>query len=587
MSIAVRCPNQECGHLVRVAASLRGEHIQCPACGAGLRIPEADREPALDDTPTDLNALPDAPETPAEKRSARRAARRGGVATGDRIADGAAAVTSAASPVLKLVATVVVLAGLIVLGTKVIFPMLWSGKQITSVPDSEGTAIEEIVSGSELPSAPEQRTLEDKTRARILEAIESRDFVGAQSLLRDAEGDPVHAADIDNLRSKFRAALNERFKRIYQEVDEHIANRKWEEARSKLREIQILDETESHKRSYNDRHNGINSGEASDLVDTSKQAAAKKDFEAASKLVEDALFLYRTDSEVKDWSNELRELMGSGITLRTGGVVAEVFFDGARVGDTSRTIWQLPANKRIRLRLQAPDYVPRDTIMSLQRYRAKEHQVRLVRAAPEALWVARLVSTDALRWLACRAVPHDTPAMRNYCDALARQCTSVKLEPKKRKVWRIRMGGKTVFGLEYSTLGKTVRFVNLETGRTTRTTTDKVKATELSLQDGARKWLSHIEAGAESPSDPCKAFIEYGRYVAVFPDKIDVVTRRSGPRIATLVRAIAELVSCESGAGERRDSMDILDRLNAEIDAWERAGLEPPKALLEQKRNRP
>lgn len=586
MSIAVRCPNEECRHLVRVAASLRGEYIQCPACGAGLRIPEAHQEPGLDDTPPDLNAIPDDPEKTIEKRPSGRRARRDRTATSEQIADGAAAVTTAASPVLKLVAVIVVLAGLIVLGTKVIFPMLWSDKQVTSASDTEIAEIEELVSAPGPPPGAEQRTLDEESRGRIFAAIESRDFIAARRLLDVASVDLALEDDIARLRVAFHAALNEEFKKIYEEVDEGIAKQNWEEARSKLREIQALDESESHTRSYNDRYNGIDSGEANDLVERSKRAAAEKEFDRARQLVEKALYLYRTNRDVENWSVELSRLAGAGITLRTGGVVADVFLDGERVGDTSRTIWQLPANKRIRLRLQAPDYVPREVLVSLEKHRAKEHQVFLVRAVPDALWVARLVSTDALRWLACRALQNDTPSVRNHCEALALRCESARLDPKKRKVWRIKLGGKSIYGLEYSTLGKTVRFIDMETGKTTRTTTDKVNAEELNLEDGALRWLAHIESGAESPNDPCKAFSEYGRYIAVFPDKMDLVIKRSGDRVAALVRAIAGLVSCEPGAGERRDSMDIPNRLNAEIQAWEEAGLEPPEALLEQKRNR-
>lgn len=584
MSIAVRCPNQECRHLVRVAASLRGQHIQCPACGAGLRIPEAEPKVSLEDTPPELDAIKEAPATPKVKR--RKAGRAGAPAAGESVADGAAIVTSAVSPVLKLVAVVVVLAGLIVLGVKVIFPMLWSDRAISSVSQSAQSEIEEMVSGPKAQPPPEQRPIDETSRSRILAAIESGDLIGARKLLDIASADPSIQDDIAKLRLEFRAALNAQIKSIYEAVDEFVLNKQWKGAREKLAEIDKLDASESHTRSYTDRVTGIDGGEARDFVDQSKQAAAAKDFETARVLADKALFLYRNDQNVASWSKELLKLAGAGAIISTGGVVADVFLDGEKIGDTSRTIWQLPANKRIRLQFRAPDHVPRETLVTLLPFQAKQVEVRLVRAAPDTLWVARLLEADALRWLACRVMHEELPEVKDYCGDLAHRCASAKTDPKKRKVWRIRMDGKTIYGLEFSTLGNTVRFINLATGETKRTTTDKVHAEGLSLETGAKRWLSIIDGRAVDARDPCEAFSQYGRFVEVFPDKIDLVVERGGDRLAGIARGLAGLVSCGPGVHDRREAMDISDRLDAEIETWKQAGLEPPAALLEQKRNR-
>ncbi len=589
MSIAVRCPNDTCRRLVRVAASLRGQRIQCPACGAGLRIPEADApEPvpvSLDDTPPEPGRI-----ASGEGKDDRESAGRGGEVA-ERVADTAAGMTSALSPVLKLLLMVVVLGGLAWLGVGVILPMLWPDEPLATATSGELSREEDEIRQREAAKKEAESPLSEEAKQKLLATIEAGDLDVARQLLEALQSDAtVPLDDRRTLELTFREAVAARVKQIYASVDEHIDAGEWDAARDRLAAVSELDESEGRSRSYREHQRRIDAGEALSLVEASKVAADRQAFDEARRLVRRALELDRTGKAARAWESELASVMRAGVRFDTSGVAADVYLEGKKVGDTSGTVWRLPSNKRVRLRLQAPGYVPREFREGLSAGRAKTVEVNLVPAVPDAFWVAHLFDAKTLKWLACRVLPDDRPAIAEYSRTLKARCLSARRKPKKRKVWQVRMkDGSSHHALEYAALGQTVRFVDLKTGATIRTKKARIaKAVELDVDEGAKQWLAAAGEEAARADDLCDAFRTFGRFLDVFPDKMSLVVETAGDRLEAIAKELAGVVACGSSeSGATRDRMEIGARLEAEIDAWRRAGQDPPAALLEQKRNQP
>ncbi|MFQ5425309.1 MAG: hypothetical protein ACE5F9_15195 [Phycisphaerae bacterium] len=586
MSIAVRCPNDTCRRLVRVAASLRGQRIQCPACGAGLRIPEAD---AQEPVPVSLDDTPPEPSRIASGRGDRESEGRGGEVA-ERVADTAAGMTSALSPVLKLLLVVVVLGGLAWLGVKVVFPMLWPDEPLATATSGELSRQEDEIRQREAAKKEAESPLNEEAKQKLLATMEAGDLDAARDLLEALQSDvTVPLDDRRALELAFREAVAARVKQIYASVERHVDAGDWDAARERLAAVSKVDESEGRSRAYRENQRRIDAGEALALVEASKAAADRQAFDEARRLVRRALELDRTGKAARAWESELASVMRAGVRFDTSGVAADVYLEEKKVGNTSGTVWRLPSNKRVRLRLQAPGYVPREFREGLSAGRVKTVEIKLVPAVPDAFWVAHLFDAKTLKWLACRVLPDDRPVIAEYARTLETRCLSARRKPKKRKVWQVRMkDGSSHHALEYAALGQTVRFVDLKTGATIRTKTAQIaKAIELDIDEGAKQWLAAAGEEAARADDLCDAFRTFGRFLDVFPDKMAMVLDTAGDQLAVIAKELAGIVACgSSDAGSTRDAMEVGARLEAEIDAWRRAGQDPPAALLEQKRTR-
>jgi hypothetical protein len=599
MSLAVRCPNKECGRLVRVSAELRGQRISCPACGAGLRIPSQKKpaavsaEPvALDDTPPDLEAIV-ASETPAAAPKGSKAAQ-----VSEHVADKAAMVTSAISPLLKLAIVLAVLAALAIVGPLYIFPMLWAKKPISTGTTGVLTEEEDAARKREQQRRANERPLSEESKVAIRSAIEAGDLSRARALLDGLRGDAtVSSDDRRSLDLAYRAALDRKLNERFDAAQEKLAVRNWEGVESELAAARQLETGATSLSRYQGLENSVRSGRAEDLIEQSRQHAARKEFDEALQAANEARTLDKRNKTFGPWLNELTRMMGAGIRFKLEGATADVYMMDDKsgnksptdqLGNTARTIWGIGSTRKQIYRLKAAGYVPRELKANARGASPTEVPVSLVPAAPDALWVAHLFKEPAVRWLACRAIPAEHPAVAAYARKLEQKCQSARVDEKKRTVWRVRpAGGKAVHALEYSALGNTVRYVELETGETVRTTADKIeRADKLDVQEGAKRRLAAMGAQAASAERRCDAYRALGEFVELYPDQMDMVIKEYGDKLATWGRELATVVSCAE-QNKHKDDMAMGDRISVETAAWQEAGEEPPEALLEQQQNAP
>lgn len=585
MPIAVRCPNAQCKRLVRVAETLQGKTIRCPACGASLRIPATPgAAPRAADSPAPAS-LDDLVDGPSSSGAGRGASQAPGVA--DRVADSAAGVTRAISPLVKLLLALVFLGGLVYLSTQVIFPMLWAKKPISSVTTQELDEAEAAARAREAEIQRQRRPLDDERRARVNEAIAEGDLARARRLLDTLRGDPtVDPADIGPLELSLRDALETRIQTMYADAEKQLAEKSWDAARAVLEEIAKLDSGERGQERFKGYDRQARAGRAVELLAASREAAKDGDYDTATDLATQASVLDSANREIPQWIGVMANERKAGVRFNTGGVVADVFLDNRKVGDSSRTIWRLEGRRYMTFRLNAPGHVPLEVVDSLNYGAAKTVNVHLVPAVPDGLWVASLFENDACRWLALRALSSGGPGIADAIKAYEERCRKATVNPRKRNVWRVKMGAETRHALEYSVLGTTVRFIDLATSETVRTTTDKIaKADEIPLEEGARMWLEAIAARADKAPRPCDAFREFAKFVEVFPDLMDRAFAWSAEPIERTARRLVEVANCKTS--EPREAMTVRARLEAEIAAWGVGRIPPPQALAEQKKSLP
>ncbi len=586
MSIAVRCPDNTCRRLVRVSSSLRGKRIQCPACGAGLRIPPAAKaQPVpidLDDTPPDMEAITEAapPKPPTGRR--REAV--------DRVADGAAGVTSAVSPVLKLVAAFVFFAGLVFLSVKVIFPALWSDKSLASATIGESTRLEDEARQAEQERLARERPLDDQRQQDVRAAIESGDLARASKLVTDiTNDDTVSRADKRSIADELGVAQRRRVKAVYEDAEALTEDGRWDDARTAIAQLETLGPQEIDRPRHVDKKRAIDQSEAISKKEASERAAAAFRFDEALELAKEALKLDKHNKDIRNWDMELGIAMQSGVRIDTHGVSADVYLDRKHLGNTDRTVWRLEPAKRIWLRLEAPGHVPQEVRTSLKARGANEIEVRLVPAVPDAIWVATLLRNGPARWLAARAVGGEASEVQPFIERLAAAHGTKTAKPKLRTVWQVRLAsGEDHRALEYSELGTTVRFVDLDDRKTILTSADQV-ARKRQLDDDASAdlWLSAVRVNAGKATGACAKLEALAEFLLVYPERIDGLLEVCEAEVSAAAARLRTAVDCNRlDKAPTRGTMAVGDRIDAEIEAWKRAGLDPPDGLLEQSKTR-
>lgn len=589
MSLAIRCPNKDCGRLVRVAAELRGQRIACPACGAGLRIPAARATPAgpspanLDDTPPDLEAIADVSEPVSTHKAT--------VSTPDEtIADKAAAATSALTPIVKLLVVLLFLGGMVWASTQYIFPKLWAKKSISSGAMSELEKQEAEARRIAEEKKAKERPLDEGTKSTITAAIERGDVAEARKLLNQLRKDGVTSdADLAPLEVSYQSALTRRLTEDHAKLDSLIAAKSWDEATVLVAAIRDMDPTVAGSERYKDAEKRLKAGQVESRLDEAAERWANKEYDEALEALNLARTIDKADRRIEDRRREYTQAMQSGVRFKVAGeVLADVYLDGKKIGSTDRTIWKLPPHKRLSFVLKAPNRVPREVRETLVPEIAKSVQVVLAPAMPDALWAAHLLKDDSAKWLACAALDEDDSALKTYAAAVESKTRAVKPNEKKKSMWLVtRKDGSEVHAIEYSSLGNTVRYVVADTGETIKGTREDVaESRKLSDNEAMAHWMSGLAQRASRAADPCASMRQMADFVELYPNAMDALLKEHGEMIRDWVRQVADLQSCAPGAG-RRSEMEPAKRVAAEMAAWKAVHATPPESLVQQSKATP
>ena len=589
MSLAVRCPNQQCGRLVRVSAELRGQRIACPACGAALRIPAARKaEPApanLDDTPPDLDAIPDISDAPSVGKPA--PARSKAEEIGERVADTAAGATTAMAPVIKLLLAVVLLGGLVWVSTQYLFPMLWARKPAATGTLGDLTKQEEETRRREAERKSREKPIDDESRAAVTAAIDAGEVIKARELLKALRGrGTVAESDLQSLDLALRNATAGKVSETFDAIDRLLDEKKAEEADALLVGLGDIDAGAANTERGKKCAERIRAARIVVLLADAQRLADADDFDAALATLERARLIDKADRRIDEQRRKIGLVMQSGIQFKVaGGVKADVYLDDKRLGDTSRTVWRLPPHKRLTLLLRAEGRVPREVRETPIPDASKPVSVELAPAVPDALWTAHLLKDDPSRWLALRSLDAGAPAVAAYLATVEARCKALKPNEKKRAVWQVvRRDGDDVTALEYTELGQTVRYIELTSGKTIKGTKgDIASARRLDPDDGATRWLSALGERARAATGPCAAIKTMGDFVEIFPERMDLVLKEYHDDLAGWTRDAARLVNCATGA--KRDDLPVAKRVAAEMAAWKAVGAKPPDSLVQQSKN--
>lgn len=587
MSLAIRCPNKDCGRLVRVAAELRGQRIACPACGAGLRIPAARTTQAapanLDDTPPDLEAIPDTSDSPPVRKPVV-------IETDETMADKAAAATSALSPIVKLIIVLLFLGGIVWASTQYIFPMLWAKKSVSSNAISELEKQEAEAKRIADEKRAKQQPLDSTTRSTIDAAIERGDVVEARRLLNQLrKNGMILESDLTPLEASYQSALARRLAADHTKLDGLINSKSWDDANIMLSALRDMDPTVASSERYKGAEKRVRGGQVESRLDRAAEQWANEDYDAAMETLTLARGIDKSDRRIEDRRREYAQAMQSGIRFKVAGdVPADVYLDGKKIGSTDRTIWKLPPHKRLTFLLKAPNRIPREVRETLAPDLAKPVQVVLAPAMPDALWAAHLMKEDSAKWLAAAALVADDPAIEGFATTVESRTRAIKPNEKKKTVWLVtRKDGSEVHAIEYSTLGNTIRYVEVESGQTIKCTKDDVaEARKLTEGEGVQRWMTGLAARAKAAGDPCASIRQMADFVEMYPNAMSLLLEQHGDTIRAWVREVAELQSCAPGAG-RRSEMEPVKRVAAELSAWKAIHLVPPETLVQQSRATP
>jgi len=586
MSLAIRCPNKECGRLVRVASDLRGQRIACPACGAGLRIPSARATPAapanLDDTPPDLEAIADEPEATPVKTPVR--------VSDETVADKAAAATSALGPILKLAIVLAFLGGLVWVSTQYIFPKLWANRAISTGTVKELTEAEEAAKREEAARLARQRPLQDADKSLITAALDQGDLVEAKRLIQKLKKDgTTQEADLQSLDLAYQSALAKRMTADHSSLDALLAEKKWDEAAALIASMRDLDAGAAGSERLREAESRLKSGRVDDRLADAARHWDAQNYDAAMETLTLARTIDKSDRRIEDRRREYQRAMQSGLHFKMAGEVeAEVFLDGRKIGDTGRTIWKLPPHKRLTFVIKARGFVPREVRETLAPDIAKSVSVTLAPAMPDGLWAAHLLKDDSAKWLVCAAAGGDDGATQTYAATVESKTRALKPSDKKKSMWLIsRKSGEEVHAIEFSTLGNTIRYVEVDTGETVRCTKgDVTKTQKLSESQAAGHWMSGLARRAESASDPCASLRQMADFVELFPSEMATLLESHGDAIRGWVSQVADLQSCTVGSG-RRSEWEPAKRVAAEMAAWKAVNAAPPESLVQQSKSSP
>jgi len=590
MSLAIRCPNQQCGRLVRVSTELRGQRIACPACGAGLRIPSARKGPAehapanLDDTPPDLEAIPDDVVTPpADTVSSLRD-------VDETVADKAAAATSALIPILKLALVFAFLGGLVWVSTQYIFPKLWAKKSISSGAIEELTQDEEEAKRREAERKARQSPLDEPTKSTITSAIDRGDVVEARRLIQKLQKDGTTSEEeLKSIDVAFQSALARRLTSDHEKLDALISEKKWDDAGSLLAAIRDMDPTAQASERFRDADNRLKSGRVGDRLEEAARLWDREDYDAALEVLNLARNIDKSDRRIEDRRREYARAMQSGVFFKVaGGVEADVFLDGRKIGTTRRTIWKLPPHKRLSFVLTAPNHVPREVREMLAPDIAKSVQVVLAPSVPDALWAAHLLKDDSAKWLVCAAIGGEDGATRTFAAEMESKTRAIKPNEKKKSLWLLtRKDGQEVHAIEYSTLGNTIRYVEVDTGETVKCTREDVtQVRKLTDEQAAQRLMGGLAKRAAAQPEPCAALRQIADFVEMFPNEMNSLLGAHGDAIRQWAGQVADMQSCAPGSG-RRSELQPVKRVAAELAAWRAVKAKPPETLLQQSKSAP
>lgn len=589
MSLAIRCPNKDCGRLVRVATELRGQRIACPACGAGLRIPAARATPPgaspanLDDTPPDLEAIPDVGESVPTKKPV-------AVETDETLADKAAAATSALTPIVKLIIVMLFLGGIVWVSTQFIFPKLWAKKSISSGAISELEKQEAEARRIADEKKARERPIDEGTKSTITTAIERGEVVEARKLLHQLRKDgATPEAELAPLELAYQAALARRLTADHSKLDELITSKSWDEATSLLAAIRDMDPTVAASERFKDTDKRLKSAQVQNRLDEAAERWAKQDYDAALESLSAARTIDKSDRRIEDRRREYTRAMQSGVHFKVaGGVLADVFLDGKKIGSTDRTIWNLPPHKRFSFMLKAPNRVPREVRETLAPDIAKSVPVVLAPAMPDALWAAHLLKEDSAKWLVCAAAGDGDDSIKAFATTAESKARAVKPNEKKKSMWLVtRKDGSEVYAIEFSSLGNTVRYVVVETGETIKCTKEDVTGSRKLTDDEAmQRWMSGLAQRATTAADACASIRQMADFVELYPNAMEALLKEHGEAIRDWVRQLADLQSCAPGAG-RRSEMEPSKRVAAEMAAWKAVHATPPESLVQQSKSTP
>lgn len=589
MSLAIRCPNKDCGRLVRVAAELRGQRIACPACGAGLRIPAARTTPApgpanLDDTPPDLEAIPDVNEAPLPRTGA-------ATKTDGDLSDKAAAATSALTPILKLIIVLLFFGGIVWVSTQYIFPKLWAKKSISSGAVSELEKQEAEAKRLADEKKAKQRPIDTGTKATLNAALERGDVAEARKLLSQLRKDATTLeSDLGPLEAAYQSALARRITTDHSKLDQFIADKSWSEATTHLAAMRDLDPTVAGSERFKEAEKRLKSGQVDSKLGEAAERWASQDYDAALESLNAARTIDKSDRRIEERRREYTVAMQSGVRFKVSGdVVAEVYHDGKKIGSSDRTIWKLPPHKRLSFVLRAANHVPREVRETLAPDIAKSVQVVLAPAIPDALWVAHLMKEDSAKWLACAALDEGADGTtRTFATAVESKTRAIKPNEKKKSVWLVtRKDGSEVHANEYSSLGNTVRYVEVDSGHTIKCTKDDVtNARKLSDDEAMIQWMSGVAKRAATAADACTSIRQMADFIELYPSAMEALLKEHGEAIRGWVREVADLQSCAAGAGHRSE-MEPAERVAAEMAAWKAVHLSPPDSLVQQSKASP
>lgn len=588
MSLAIRCPNKDCGRLVRVATELRGQRIACPACGAALRIPAARSNAAaspanLDDTPPDLEAIPDIgePDAPRPPRAS---------SSDENLADKAAAATSALSPILKLIIALLFLGGVVWASTQYIFPKLWAKKSISSNTMSELEKQEAEAKRIEDEKKAKLRPVDAGTKASFDGAIERGDVAEARKLLNQLrKGGTTLDSDLAPMEAAYQVALARRLETDYANLERLMTSKSWKDATSLLAGLRDMDPSIAGAERFKDAEKRLKAGQVASQLEKAAEQWATQEYDAALETLAQARVIDKSDRRIEDRRREYTQAMLSGIRFKMSGeVLADVYLDNKKIGSTDRTIWKLPPHKRLTFLLKARNRIPREVRETLAPELAKSVQVVLAPAMPDALWAAHLMKEDSAKWLACAALGGEDPSIEDFATTVESKTRAIKPNEKKKTVWLVkRKNGGEAHAIEYSSLGNTVRYVEVDSGETIKCTKDDVvEARKLTDDEAMQRWMSGLAARAGAAGDPCASIRQMADFVELYPNAMPALLETHGETIREWTRTVADLQSCAPGAGKRSE-METNKRVAAEMAAWKLIHLTPPETLVQQSKSSP
>jgi len=566
---------------------LRGQRIACPACGAGLRIPAARTTTAspanLDDTPPDLEAIPDTSDTPPVRKPVV-------IESDESIADKAAAATSALTPVLKLVVVLLFLGGIVWASTQYIFPRLWVKKSISSNAISELEKQEAEAKRIAEEKRAKQQPIDAATRSTFDAAIERGDVVEARRLLNQLrKNGTILESDLTPLEASYQSALTRRLEADLSKLDGLITSKSWDQATILLSSLRDMDQTVAGSERFKGAEKRVRAGQVESRLEQAAEQWAREDYDAAIETLTLARSIDKSDRRIEDRRREYAHAMQSGIRFKVAGdVLADVYVDGKKIGSTDRTIWKLPPHKRLTFLLKAPNRIPREVRETLAPELAKSVEVVLAPAMPDALWAAHLMKEDSAKWLVAAALIDGDPTIEGFVTTVESRTRAIKPNEKKKTVWLVtRKNGEEVHAIEYSSLGNTIRYVEIDSGETIKCTKDDVtEARKLTEDEAVQRWMSGLAERATKAGDPCASIRQMADFVELYPNAMPGLLDKHEDTIRGWVRQVADLQSCAPGAG-RRSEMEPVKRVAAELSAWKAIHLTPPETLVQQSRATP